>query len=126
MWTWILRIEEKCEFENVTPAEKLASKIFFVNNNKELKNLSVKVNLGKGAQMIQKEVRRISIQLQDQVAKELKRLIEHDYMQKATESKEDEKEKSVKSALDQKKLRSDNKKKITNVDYRRIGLTNIA
>ena len=49
VWTWILRIEEKCEFENVTQAEKLASKIFFVNNNIELKNLSVKVNLGKGA-----------------------------------------------------------------------------
>ena len=77
--------------------------------------------------MIQKEVRRISIQLQDQVAKELKRLIEHDYLEKSTESKAEEKDKSVKSALDQKKTkRSDNKKKITNVDYGRIGLTNIA
>ena len=54
-------------------------------NNKEIKNLSVKTNLKTGAQITQQKGRSIPIHLQDQVAQELKRLIKHGYVEKATE-----------------------------------------
>ena len=53
--------------------------------NKEIKDLSVEINLKAGAQLIQKRGRPIAIHLQDQVAKELKRLIENGYLGRATE-----------------------------------------
>ena len=49
-------------------------------NNKEIKNLSVKVQLKEGAQRIQQKGRPIPIHLQDQVALELKPLIKHGYL----------------------------------------------
>ena len=58
-------------------------------NNKEIKNLSVKVQLKEGAQIIQQKGRPIPIHLQDQVALELKRLIKHGYLERATEITED-------------------------------------
>ena len=54
-------------------------------NNKEIKNLSVKVHLKDGAQIIQQIGRPIPIHMQDQVALELKRLIKHGYLERATE-----------------------------------------
>ena len=54
-------------------------------NNKEINNLSVKINLKTGAQKIQQKGRPIPIHLQDQVEQELKRLINHGYVEKATE-----------------------------------------
>ena len=53
-------------------------------NNKEIKNLSVKINLKTGAQIIQQKGPPIPIHLQDQVEQELKRLIKHGYVEKAT------------------------------------------
>ena len=83
-------------------------------NNKEIKNLSVRINLKTGAQIIQQKGRPIPIHLQDQVAQELKRLINHGYVEKATEIKENcfvspavitvKKYKSIKIALDSRKL----------------------
>ena len=78
------------------------------------KNLSVKVQLKEGAQIIQQKGRPIPIQLQDQVALELKRLIKHEYIGRAMEITEDcfvspavltvKKDKSIKIALDSRKL----------------------
>ena len=83
-------------------------------NNKEIKNLSVKIQLKEGAQRIQQKGRPIPIHLQDQVALELKRIIKHGYLERATEITEDcfvslavitvKKDKSKKIALDSRKL----------------------
>ena len=83
-------------------------------NNKEIKNFSVKVQLKEGPQIIQQKGRPIPIHLQDQVALELKRLIKHGYLERATEITEDcfvspavitvKKDKSIKIALDSRKL----------------------
>ena len=83
-------------------------------NNKEIKNLSVKINLKAGAQIIQQKGRPIPIHLQDQVTQELKRLINYGYVERATEITEDcfvspamitvKKDKLVKIALDSRKL----------------------
>ena len=83
-------------------------------NNKEIKNLSVKINLKTGAQIIQQKGRSIPIHLQDQVAQELKRQIKQGYVEKATEITENcfvspaeitvKKDKSIKIALDSRKL----------------------
>ena len=54
-------------------------------NNRKIKNLSVKIHLKEGAQIIQPIGRPIPIHLQDQVALELKRLIKHGYLERATE-----------------------------------------
>ena len=84
------------------------------NNNKEIKNLSVKIQLKEGAQIIQQKRRPIPIHLQDQVALELKRLTKHGYLERATEITEDcfvslavitvKKSKSIKIALDSRKF----------------------
>ena len=58
-------------------------------NNKEIKTLSVKINLNVGAQILQQKGRPIPIHLQDQVAQELKRSIKHGYVERATEITED-------------------------------------
>ena len=83
-------------------------------NNKEIRNLSVKINLKTGAQIIQQKGRPIPIHLQDQVAQELKRLIKHGYVEKATEITENcfvspavitvKKDNSIKIALDSRQL----------------------
>ena len=83
-------------------------------NNKEIKNLSVKINLKTGAQIIQQKGRPIPIHLQDQVEQELKRLIKHGYVEKATEITKNcfvspavitvKKDKLIKIALDSRKL----------------------
>ena len=57
-------------------------------NNKEFKNLLVKIKLKTGAQIIQQKGQPIPIHLQDQVAQELKRLIKHGYVGRATETTE--------------------------------------
>ena len=82
-------------------------------NNKEIKNLSVKVHLKEGAQIIQQKEKPIPLHLPDQVARELKRLIKHGYLERATEITEDcfvspevitvKKDKSIKNALDSRK-----------------------
>ena len=79
-------------------------------NNKEIKKPLIKVHLKEGAQIIQQKGRPIPIHLQDQVALELKRLIKHGYLERATEITEDcfvspavitaKKDKSIKIALD--------------------------
>ena len=61
----------------------------FFYNNKEIKNLSVKIQLKEGAQIMQQKGRPIPIHLQDQMALELKRLIKHGYLKRATEITED-------------------------------------
>ena len=58
-------------------------------NYKEIKNLPVKVNSKERAQSIQQKGRPIPIHLQDQVALELKRLIKHGHLERATENTED-------------------------------------
>ena len=85
-----------------------------IYNNKEIKNLSVKEQLKEGAQIIQQKRRPIPIHTQDQVALELKRLIKHGYLERATEMTEDcfvspavitvKKDKLLKIALDSRKL----------------------
>ena len=57
--------------------------LFF--NNKEMKNLSVNVELKEGAQIIQQKGRPIPKHLQNPVALELKRLIKHGYLERTTE-----------------------------------------
>ena len=79
-----------------------------------IKNLSVKIQLKEGAHIIQQKGRPIPIDLQDQVALELKRLIKHGYLERATEITQDcfvslavitvKKDKTVKIALDSRKL----------------------
>ena len=59
-------------------------KDLFYNNN-EMKDLSVKLNLKEGSQIIQQKGKPILIHLKDQVARELKRLIEKGYLERATE-----------------------------------------
>ena len=84
------------QLHNVQPGgikEKIADlknefKDLFYNNN-EIKDLSVKIKLKEGAQIIQQKGRPMPIHLQDQVAKELNRLIENGYLEKATDIKED-------------------------------------
>ena len=83
-------------------------------NNKEINNLSVKINFKTGAQIIQQKGRPIPIHLQDQVAQELKRLMKHGFVEKATEITENcfvspavitvKKDKSIKIALNSRKL----------------------
>ena len=89
-------------------------------NSREIKNLSTKVQLKEGAQIIQQKGRPIPIHLQDQVALELKRLIKHGYLERATEITEVcfvspavitvKKDKSMKTALDSRKLNEVTKK----------------
>ena len=79
-------------------------------NTKKMKHLSVKINLKPGAQIKQRKGRPIPVLLQDQVAQELKRLIKHGYVERATDITEDcfvspavievKKDKTVKIALD--------------------------
>ena len=80
------------------------------------------MNLKAGAQIIQRK-RQIPIHLQDQVAQELKRPINHGYVDRATETTEDgivspavitvKKDKAVKIALDSGKLNEDTVKRKT-------------
>ena len=104
------------QIHNIQPGgikEKIADlknefKDLFYNNN-EIKDLSVKINLKEGAQIIQQKMRLIPIYLQDQVARELKRLMENGYLERATEITDDcfvspavitvKKDKSIKIAL---------------------------
>ena len=75
----------------------------------------MKINLGEDAKIIQQRGRPIPIHLQDQAAEEIKRLIKNGYLgRRATETTENcfvspavitvEKDKSVKIALDSRKL----------------------
>ena len=83
-------------------------------NNTEIKDTVVKINLKENANIIQQKGRSIPIHLQDQVAEELKRLIKNGYLERATEITEDcfvspavitvKKDKSIKDALDSRKL----------------------
>ena len=83
-------------------------------NNTEIKDTVVKINLKENANIIQQKGRPIPIHLQDQVAEELKRLIKNRYLERATEITEDcfvspaiitvKKDKSIKIALDSRKL----------------------
>ena len=92
---------------------KNESKDLFYNNTK-IKNLSVKINLKKDAKIIQQKGRPVPIHLQEQVANEIKRLIKNGYLEGATEITENcfvspavitvKKDKSVKIALDSRKL----------------------
>ena len=104
------------QIHNIQPGgtkEKIADlknefKDLFYNNN-GIKDLSVKINLKEGAQIIQQKTRLIPIYLQDQVARELKRLMENGYLERATEITDDcfvspavitvKKDKSIKIAL---------------------------
>ena len=84
------------------------------NNNKEIKNLSVKINVKAGAQIIQQKGRPIPIHLQEGMAQKLKRLIKHGYVERATETTENrfvrpaatkvKKDKSLRIALDLRNL----------------------
>ena len=84
------------------------------HNNKKIKNISVKVHLKDGAQIIHQKGRPVPIHLQDQVALEIKRLIKHGYLERATQITVDcfvstavitlKKDKSIKIALDSRKL----------------------
>ena len=83
-------------------------------NNRKIKDLSVKINLKEGTQLIQQKGRPLLLNLQEQVAKELKRLIKNGYQQRATKVTEDcsvspavikvKRDKSIKIALDSRKL----------------------
>ena len=83
-------------------------------DNYEIKDLVVKVNLKEDANIIQQKGRPISNYLQDQLTDEIKRLIKNGYLERATEKTEDcfvspavttvKKDKSVKIALDSRKL----------------------
>ena len=107
------------EIHNLQPGgfkEKIADlknefKELFYNNN-EIKDLSVKINPKGGAQSIQQKG--IPIHLQDQVARELNRLMENGYLERATEITEGcfvspavitvKKDKSIKITVDSRKL----------------------
>ena len=54
-------------------------------NNKEIKDLSIKIKIKEGAQVIQQIGRLIPIHLQKQVVKGIKRLTEYGYLERATE-----------------------------------------
>ena len=54
-----------------------------------MNNLSMKINLKEDAKLILQKGRPIRIYLQDQVADQIQRLIENDYLERATESTED-------------------------------------
>ena len=58
-------------------------------NNYETKDLSVKNNLKEGSQTFEQKRRPIPMHLQDQVARELKRLIENGYLVRASEIAEE-------------------------------------
>ena len=83
-------------------------------NNTEIKDLEVKVDLKEDTKIIQQKGRPVPIHLQNQVAEEIKRLIKNGYLGRATERTEDcfmspavitvKKDKSVKIALDSRKL----------------------
>ena len=53
------------------------------------KNLEVKIDLKENAKIIQQKGRPVPIHLQDQVAEEIKRLLKHEYLERATEITED-------------------------------------
>ena len=91
-------------------------------NNTEIKDLEVKIDLKEDAKIIQQKGRPVPIHLQNQVAEEIKRLIKNGYLERATEITEDcfvspavitvKKDKSMKIALDSRKLNeATNKKK---------------
>ena len=91
-------------------------------NNTEIKDLEVKIDLKEDAKIIQQKGRPVPIHLQNQVAEEIKRLIKNGYLERATEITEDcfvspavitvKKDKSIKIALDSRKLNeATNKKK---------------
>ena len=83
-------------------------------NNTEIKDLEVKIDLKEDAKIIQQKGRPVPIHLQNQVAEEIKRLIKNGYLERATEITEDcfvspavitvKKDKSIKIALDSRKL----------------------
>ena len=83
-------------------------------NNTEMKDLEVKIDLKEDAKIIQQKGRPVPIHLQNQVAEEIKRLIKNGYLERATEITEDcfvspavitvKKDKSIKIALDSRKL----------------------
>ena len=58
-------------------------------NNAGIKDTVVNINLKENANIIQQKGRPIPIHLQDQVAKELKRLIKNGYLERTTEINED-------------------------------------
>ena len=82
-------------------------------NNTEIKDLEVKIDLKEDAKIIQQKGP-VPIHLQNQVAEEIKRLIKNGYLERATEITEDcfvspavitvKKDKSIKIALDSRKL----------------------
>ena len=92
-------------------------------NNTEIKDLEVKIDLKKDAKIIQQKGRPVPIHLQNQVAEEIKRLIKNGYLERATEITEDcfvspavitvKKDKSIKIALDSRKLNEATIKKKT-------------
>ena len=83
-------------------------------NNTEIKDLEVKLDLKEDAKITQQKGRPVPIHLQNQVAEEIKRLIKNEYLERATEITEDcfvspaditvKKDKSIKIALDSRKL----------------------
>ena len=83
-------------------------------NNTEIKYLEIKIDLKDDAKIIQQKERPVPIHLQNQVAEEIKRLIKNGYLERDTEITEDcfvspavitvKNDKSVKIALDSRKL----------------------
>ena len=95
-------------------------------NNTEIKNLEVKNDLKEDAKILQQKGRPVPIHLQNQVAEEIKRLIKNGYLERATEITEDcfvspavitvKEDKSIKPALDSRKLKEATIKKSTNAE----------
>ena len=92
---------------------KIEFKDLFYNNT-EIKDLEVKIDLKEDAKILQRKGRPVPIHFQNQVPEEIKRLIKNGYLERATEITEDcfvspavitvKKDKSVKIALDSRKL----------------------
>ena len=104
-------------------------------NNTEIKDFEVKLDLKEDAKIIQQKGRPVPIHLQNQVAEEIKRLIKNEYLERATEITEDcfvspaditvKKDKSIKIALDSRKLNEATIKKSTNAEHGRANIQNI-
>ena len=73
--------------ENIDDLKNEFKDLFY--NNNDIKDLSVKINLKEGAQIIPHKGRPIQIHLQERVARELKRLMENGYLERATKITED-------------------------------------
>ena len=106
------KIQNITENDDETEIHKMFKKLFETNHT--IKNMEIDIELKPGAKIIQQKGRPIPIHLQDDVEKEINRLIQSGHLQKAKEIDETcfvspavitvKRDKSIKIALDSRKL----------------------